>query len=615
MPTGTTPPTAADPQGWRFETKQVQAGHTPDAVTGARAIPIYQSTSFVFPDAAEAADRFALRSLGPIYTRLDNPTNQTVAARIAALEGGVGAHLVASGMGAETLTFLTLGGAGSSIVASPSLYGGTINLLTHTLPELGITTHFVEDPADPASWTAAADETTTCFFGESIPNPKGDILDIEPIAAAAHALGVPLVVDNTMASPYLTRPIEWGADIVVESATKFLGGHGSSVAGVIVDSGNFDYAAHPERFPGFNTPDPSYNGLVYARDLGVDGAMGANLAFILKAHTRGQRDFGFAASPFNAFLLAQGVETLSLRMERHVDNALAAARWLQDRPEVAEVRYSGLESSPYYDLHRRYCPRGAGSVFAFDLAGFEAYDVHMSDLIAGRHDLAQFQALVACGGFSYGDVLGAGAGWARTILFNPQLSDAFGAFFARPDTLTLGVCNGCQMLSHLKGLIPGAEGWPRFVRNRSEQYEGRFASVEILSSPSLWLSGMAGDRLPIVVSHGEGRADFSDVKAQGADGALSAEALTARIAAANPALQYIDGRGNATETYPLNPNGSPRGVTGFASADGRATIMMPHPERVFRLAQWSWKPRALQESGLDHSPWMRLWHNARRQFQ
>ena len=334
-------PTAADPSGWRFETKQVQAGHTPDATTGARAIPIYQSTSFVFPDAAEAADRFALRSLGPIYTRLDNPTNQTVAARIAALEGGVGAHLVASGMGAETLTFLTLGGAGSSIVASPSLYGGTINLLTHTLPELGITTHFVEDPADPTSWTAAA----------------------------AHALGVPLVVDNTMASPYLTRPIEWGADIVVESATKFLGGHGSSVAGVIVDSGNFDYAAHPERFPGFNAPDPSYNGLVYARDLGVDGAMGANLAFILKAHTRGQRDFGFAASPFNAFLLAQGVETLSLRMERHVDNALAAARWLQDRPEVAEVRYSGLESSPYYDLHRRYCPRGAGSVFAFDLAG------------------------------------------------------------------------------------------------------------------------------------------------------------------------------------------------------------------------------------------------------
>ena len=362
-------PTAADPSGWRFETKQVQAGHTPDAATGARAIPIYQSTSFVFPDAAEAADRFALRSLGPIYTRLDNPTNQIVAARIAALEGGVGAHLVASGMGAETLTFLTLGGAGSSIVASPSLYGGTINLLTHTLPDLGITTRFVADPADPAAWAEAADETTVCFFGESIPNPKGDILDIEPIAAAAHARGIPLVVDNTMSSPYLTRPIEWGADIVVESATKFLGGHGSSVAGVIVDSGAFDYAAHPERFPGFNTPDPSYNGLVYARDLGAGGAMGANMAFILKVHTRGQRDLGFAASPMDAFLIAQGVETLSLRMERHVDNALAVARWLEGRPEVAEVRYSGLESSPYYGLHRTYCPRGAGSVFAFDLAG------------------------------------------------------------------------------------------------------------------------------------------------------------------------------------------------------------------------------------------------------
>ncbi|VEG27954.1 O-acetylhomoserine aminocarboxypropyltransferase/cysteine synthase family protein [Actinomyces howellii] len=365
----TTSPTAADPAGWRFETKQVQAGHTPDAATGARAIPIYQSTSFVFPSAAEAADRFALKSLGPIYSRLDNPTNQIVAARIAALEGGVGAHLVASGSAAETLTFLTLGQVGDNIVASPSLYGGTANLLTYTLPRMGITTRFVEDPADPASWAALADERTICFFGESIPNPKGDILDIRAVANAAHACGVPLVVDNTLATPYLTRPIEWGADIVVESATKFLGGHGSSVMGVIIDSGNFDFAADPERFPGFNTPDPSYNGLVYARDLGVGGALGANMAFILKAHTEGQRDIGFAAAPHSAFLIAQGIETLSLRMERHVDNALAVARWLQGRPEVLEVRYSGLESSPYYDLHRTYCPRGAGSVFAFDLAG------------------------------------------------------------------------------------------------------------------------------------------------------------------------------------------------------------------------------------------------------
>ncbi|QHO91784.1 O-acetylhomoserine aminocarboxypropyltransferase [Actinomyces sp. 432] len=361
-------PSPADPTGWRFETMQVQAGHTPDSDTGARAIPIYQSTSFVFPDAQEAANRFELKSLGPIYTRLDNPTNQIVARRIAALEGGIGAHLVASGMAAQALTFFTLGGQGSNIVASPSLYGGTVNQLNHTLPKLGIETRFVSDPGDPAAWAALADERTICFFGESIPNPKGDILDIEPIADAAHALGIPLVVDNTVASPYLIRPFEWGADIVVHAATKFLGGHGSTVMGVIVDSGNFDFASQPERFPEFNTPDPSYNGLVYARDLGVGSPLG-NMAFILRAHTAGQRDLGFAASPTDSFLIAQGVETLSLRMERHVDNALAVAKWLEGRPEVAEVRYSGLESSPYYALHRKYCPRGAGSVFAFDLAG------------------------------------------------------------------------------------------------------------------------------------------------------------------------------------------------------------------------------------------------------
>lgn len=361
-------PTAQNPAGWRFETKQVQAGHTPDSDTGARAIPIYQSTSFVFPDAQEAADRFALRSLGPIYTRLDNPTNQIVANRIAALEGGVGALLVSSGIAAETLTFLTLGQAGSNIVASPSLYGGSVNLLTHTLPKFGITTRFVDNPDDPAAWAALADENTIAFYGETIPNPKGDILDLEGLATAAHALGIPLVVDNTIASPYLTRPIEWGADIVVESATKFLGGHGSSVAGVIVDSGNFDYASQPERFPSFNTPDPSYDGLVYARDLGVGSELG-NLAFILKAHTEGQRDLGFALSPLNAFLIAQGVETLSLRVERHVDNALAVAQFLESRPEVSEVRYAGLPSSPYYERHQKYCPRGAGAVLSFDLAG------------------------------------------------------------------------------------------------------------------------------------------------------------------------------------------------------------------------------------------------------
>ncbi|MDO4904888.1 MAG: phosphoribosylformylglycinamidine synthase [Lautropia sp.] len=270
------------------------------------------------------------------------------------------------------------------------------------------------------------------------------------------------------------------------------------------------------------------------------------------------------------------------------------------RPKVAVLREQGVNSQ-------------REMAAAFDLAGFEAHDVHMSDLIAGRRKLDDFQALVVCGGFSYGDVLGAGAGWARTILFHPELAEAFQRFFHRPDTLTLGVCNGCQMLSHLKGLIPGAEAWPRFVRNRSEQYEGRLSSVEILSSPSLWLQGMAGDRLPIVVSHAEGRADFQAPTEQADQ--VSVERLAARIQAANPVMRFVDGAGQPTERYPLNPNGSPQGMTGFASADGRATIMMPHPERVFRLAQWSWKPRVLAQTGLDHSPWMRIWHNARAQFE
>jgi len=323
-------PSPTSPAGWRFETKQVQAGHDPLAEPAhARAIPIYQTSSYVFESAEQAAARFALSDLGPIYTRLNNPTNDIVEQRIAALEGGVGALLTSSGQAATTLALVTLGGAGDNIVASPSLYGGTTNLLTHTLPRLGIEARFVDEPGDPAAWAALADERTVAFFGESIPNPRGDILDIEAIAAAAHELGIPLVVDNTVASPFLTRPFEWGADIVVASATKFLGGHGSSVAGVIVDSGSFDFAAQPERFPGFNTPD----------------------------------------EPHSAFLIAQGIETLSLRMERHVDNALAVATWLEGRDDVASVRYSGLASSPYYERHRKYCPRGAGSILTFDLAG------------------------------------------------------------------------------------------------------------------------------------------------------------------------------------------------------------------------------------------------------
>lgn len=352
-----------------FDTRQIHAGQTPDSDTGARALPIYQTTSYVFDTPEQAANRFALKELGPIYTRLTNPTSEVVENRIADLEGGVGALLVSSGQAAETLAILTIARAGDNIVASPSLYGGTKNLLANTLPRFGIETRFVDDPDDAGSWTALVDERTVAFYGETIPNPKGDILDIEGVAAAAHEVGVPLIVDNTVATPYLIRPFEWGADIVVHSATKYLGGHGTSIAGVIVDGGSFDFGADPDRFPRFSEPDPSYDGLVYARDLGKDGPFGANLSFILKARVEGQRDLGFAASPFNAFLIAQGIETLSLRLERHVANAKAVASFLAGRAEVASVSYSSLESSPYYERAQKYCPKGAGAIVAVELAG------------------------------------------------------------------------------------------------------------------------------------------------------------------------------------------------------------------------------------------------------
>lgn len=354
---------------WSFETRQIHAGQEPDPATGARALPIYQTTSFVFPDAGVAADRFALKDLGPIYTRIGNPTQQVVEDRIASLEGGVGALLVASGQAAESLAILNLAQAGDHIVASASLYGGTYNLLHHTLPKFGIETTFVDDPHDLDAWRAAVRPTTKAFFGETIPNPRADVLDIEGVAAAAHEAGVPLIVDNTVATPYLIRPFEHGADIVVHSATKYLGGHGSAIGGVIVDGGRFDFAADPERFPGFNTPDPSYNGIVFARDLGVDGALGANLAFVLKARVQLLRDLGAAISPFNAFLLAQGLETLSLRIERHVANAEHVAGWLEARDDVRGVHYAGLASSPWHANAQKYAPKGAGAVLAFELDG------------------------------------------------------------------------------------------------------------------------------------------------------------------------------------------------------------------------------------------------------
>ena len=354
---------------WSFETRQIHAGQTPDPATGARALPIYQTTSFVFPDAGTAAARFALQDLGPIYTRIGNPTQQVVEDRVASLEGGVGALLVASGQAAETFAILNIAEAGDHVVASASLYGGTYNLLHYTLPKLGIETTFVTDPHNPDEWRAAVRPNTKLFFGETIPNPQSDVLDIETVAGIAHEVGVPLIVDNTIATPYLIRPLEWGADIVVHSATKYLGGHGTAIGGVIVDGGTFDFAQHPERFPNYNTPDPSYHGLVFARDLGVGGLFPVNLSFILKARVPLLRDLGSAISPFNAFLIAQGLETLSLRIERHVANAQKVAEWLESRDDVGRVHYAGLPSSPWHANAQKYAPRGAGAVLAFEIEG------------------------------------------------------------------------------------------------------------------------------------------------------------------------------------------------------------------------------------------------------
>ncbi len=355
--------------GWSFETRQIHAGQVPDPVTGARALPIYQTTSYVFRDTEHAANLFALSEFGNIYTRLMNPTTDVVEQRLASLEGGVGALFVASGQAAEHLALLNLAEVGDHVVASPRLYGGTYNLLHYTFPKIGIEVSFVDDADDLQSWRNAVRPNTKAFFGESISNPKQDVLDIEGVAGVAHEAGVPLVVDNTVATPFLVRPLEWGADIVVHSTTKYLGGHGTALGGAIIDGGSFDFAAHPERYPNYNQPDPSYHGLVYARDLGVGSPLGANLAYILKARVQLLRDLGPAASPFNAFLLAQGLETLSLRMERHVQNATAVAQWLQSRDEVDSVAYAGLPSSPWYELAGKYAPRGAGAVLAFEIAG------------------------------------------------------------------------------------------------------------------------------------------------------------------------------------------------------------------------------------------------------
>ena len=367
MSNNTTVPTPANPAGWKFETRQIHAGQAPDAATGARALPIYQTTSYVFDSAEQAANRFALSELGPIYTRMTNPTQEVIENRIASLEGGVGALLLASGQAAITYAILNIAGAGDHVVASPSVYGGTYNLLKYTLADLGIETTFVEDPDNLDEWRAAVRPNTKLFYGESVPNPRNDVLDIEPIAAIAHENGVPLIVDNTVPTPYLLRPIEHGADVVVHSATKYLGGHGTSIGGVIVDSGNFDYGADPEKFPKFNQPAPGYHGLVYARDMGKDSAFGANLSYILKARVSLLRDTGAAISPTNAFNIGIGLETLSLRIERHIENATKVAHWLEANPQVEKVIWAGVESSPWYERAQKYLPKGPGAVVGFTL--------------------------------------------------------------------------------------------------------------------------------------------------------------------------------------------------------------------------------------------------------
>ena len=348
---------------WKFETKQIHSGAQPDPVTNARATPIYQTTAYVFNSSDHAKNLFALAEFGNIYTRIQNPTQDVVEQRVAALEGGTAALLLASGQSATTFSILNIAQAGDHIVASSSIYGGTYNLFKYTLAKLGIETTFVEDQDDTDEWTRAIRPNTKAFFAETIGNPRINILDIRGVADVAHAAGIPFIVDNTIATPYLVRPFEHGADIVVHSATKFLGGHGTVMAGVIVDGGKFAWSKNVEKFPGLTEPDPSYHGASYTSVLG-DG-----IAYIIKARVQLLRDLGAAIAPASAWQLIQGIETLSLRVERHVQNAQAVAEWLEAHPDVASVSYAGLPSSPWFERGKKYLPLGAGAVLSFELKG------------------------------------------------------------------------------------------------------------------------------------------------------------------------------------------------------------------------------------------------------
>jgi len=343
-----------------FETLSLHAGQeTADSATNARAVPIYQTTSYVFDSPEHAADLFGLRQFGNIYTRIMNPTQDAFERRIAALEGGVGALATASGQSAETLAILNIAQAGDEIISSASLYGGTYNLFHYTLPKLGITVRFV-DSRDPENFRPAINERTKAIFAETVGNPRLDTLDIQAVADIAHENGIPLILDNTLPTPYLVQPFKYGCDIVIHSATKFIGGHGTSIGGVIVDSGKFDWTSG--RFPGFTEPDPSYHGLRYVEALG-------NIAYIIKARVQLMRDLGPAITPFNSFLFLQGLETLPLRMERHSQNALRIAEFLEGHPSVNWVSYPGLKSHPQHELAAKYHTHGYGAILGFGIKG------------------------------------------------------------------------------------------------------------------------------------------------------------------------------------------------------------------------------------------------------
>ena len=348
---------------WKFETQQIHAGASPDPTTTARATPIYRTTAYVFDSAERAQNLFALAEFGNIYTRIMNPTQDVAEQRIAALEGGTAALLLASGQAAATTAVLNIAQAGDHIVSSSSVYGGTYNLFKYTMPKLGIDVTFVENQDDAEEWARAIKPNTKALFGEAIPNPRINILDIEKVAKVAHDHDLPLMVDNTVPTPYLLRPFEHGADIVIHSATKFLCGHGTVVVGAIVDGGTFPWSKHVDKFPGLTEPDPSYHGASFT------GVLGDGIAYIVKARVQLLRDMGAAVSPDNAFALLQGIETLSLRMERHCDNAQKVAEWLEAHPQVASVNYAGLASSPSHAHAEKYTPRGAGAVLSFEIKG------------------------------------------------------------------------------------------------------------------------------------------------------------------------------------------------------------------------------------------------------